>query len=88
MLGALLAVPFLICLVGALGVFLIGYVQYLNTVLGDDLMKEGQLEQLLEVFHNRWLTGLGLAGLALQIISMIVLAVVRKKPLPAWNSIV
>lgn len=88
MLGALLAVPFLICLVGALGVFLIGYVHYLNTVLADDLMKEGQLEQLLEVFHNRWLTGLGLAGLALQIISMIVLAVVRKKPLPAWNSIV
>ena len=76
--GMILAGAFLFCLVAALGVFLAGYVHYLNVVLGADLMREGALEQLTDVFHKRWLVGFVLAGLTLQVASMIGLARARK----------
>ena len=72
--GAILAVLFLICLVAALGIFLTGYIHYLNVILGSDLMKEGELEQLADTFHKRWLIALLLAGVTLEIISMIMLS--------------
>jgi hypothetical protein len=77
--GAVLAVVFLFCLVAALGTFLTGYIHYLNVVLGSDLMQEGQLEQLKDVFHKRWLVGLGIAGVSLQVISMVAMARARPK---------
>ena len=77
-LGAILAITFLICLAAALSVFLVGYVHYFNVVLSGDLLKEGQLEHLQEVFHNRWLSGLSVAGLVLQILSMSALVWARK----------
>ena len=72
--GAILAALFLICLVAALGIFLTGYIHYLNVILGSDLMKEGELEQLADTFHKRWLIALLLAGVTLEIISMIMLS--------------
>ena len=79
--GAVLAVAFLFCLLAALGVFLAGYFHYLSVVMGADLMRDGQLEQLKDVFHQRWLVGLVLAGLTLHVVSMIGLARARKDPL-------
>jgi hypothetical protein len=75
--GAALGIAFLFCLAAALGTFLTGYVHYLNVVLGGDLMQEGQIEQLKDVFHKSWLVGLGIAGVSLEIISMIELARAR-----------
>src|SRR5206468_1831866 len=75
--GAIVAGAFLFCLVSALGIFLAGYAHYLTVVLGTDLMRDGQLEQIKDVFHQRWLVALLLAALALQIVSMIGLARAR-----------
>lgn len=77
-LGATLALTFLICLVTALGLFAAGYVHYLNVVLAGDLMQEGQIEQLTDVFHKRWLVGLGLAAIAIQLLSMVALSRAQK----------
>jgi len=77
-LGAALALAFLVCLIAALGIFLTGYVHYLNVALGSDLMQEGQLEQLNDFFHERWLVGLLVAGAALQMISMLAMSWTRK----------
>jgi len=79
--GVILAGSFLICLLAALTIFLSGYIQYLNVVLGGDLMKEGQLEGLADVFHKRWLLVLLVAGIAIQLWSMIALSRARKKVL-------
>jgi len=76
--GSMLAIAFLVCLVAALGIFVSGYIHYLNVVLGGDIMKEGELEQLKDVFHKTWLLGLVLAGIILQVISMI--ATSRARP--------
>src|SRR6266480_143497 len=80
-LGAVLALTFLLCLAGALGIFLVGYLHYLTVVMGSDLMQDGQLEQLADVFHKRWLVGLVLAGVAIQIASMLAMSRARKSPL-------
>src|SRR5881275_2784427 len=61
-LGAILAFAFLFCLVAALGIFLLGYGRYLNVVMGNGLLQDGQLEQLEDVFHKRWLVALVLVG--------------------------
>ncbi len=84
-LGAALGLAFLICLVGALGAFLSGYLRYLNVVLGSDLMQEGNLEQIKYVFHTGWLLGFLTLGLGLHFASMIALSRARKgslKPRP------
>jgi len=79
--GVILAGAFLLCFIAALTIFLTGYIQRLNVVLGGDLMKEGQLESLADVFHKRWLLGLLAAGIAIQLWSMIALSRARKKVL-------
>jgi len=76
--GAVLALIFLACLVAALGIFLTGYIQYLRVAMSGDLMKNGELEQLQNVFHQRWLVGLGCGGMAVYVASMIALAAARK----------
>lgn len=80
-LGAALALAFLVCLVLALGTFLIGYAHYLNVVLGGDLMQDGQLERLTDVFHKRWLVGFLFVGVALEICSMLALSRARRDSL-------
>jgi len=77
-LGAVLAFAFLICLVAALGIFLLGYVRYLNVVMSNGLLQDGQLEQLADVFHKRWLIALVLVGLAIQAISILALTRIRR----------
>jgi hypothetical protein len=77
-LGATLALLFLACLLAALGIFLTGYAHYLNVVMGDDLMKEGRLEELTDFLHRRWLVGLLLVGLLLECISMLALSRARR----------
>ena len=77
--GGILAALFLVCLAAALGIFLVGYAHYLNVVLGGDLMKEGELEQLADTFHKRWLISLLFVGVALEIISMLLLSRVQRK---------
>ena len=77
--GALLAGVFLVCMAGALGIFLVGYARYLSVALGRDLMQEGQLEQLHDVFHKRWLIALLGVGLALQGLSIVALSWARKQ---------
>jgi len=72
-LGAMLAVPFMICLVAGLAIFLTGYVKYFTVVLSGELMREGQLEKLQDAFHPRWLVGLVLAGFVIFAIAMIAL---------------
>jgi len=80
-LGATLALLFLICLAAALSIFLVGYAHYLTVVLGSDLMQEGQLEQLKDVFQTGWLVGLLCAGVALHIVSMLALSLARRESL-------
>jgi len=41
-------------------------------------MKEGQLEGLSDVFHKRWLVGLLIAGITIQLVSMVALSKARK----------
>jgi hypothetical protein len=79
--GAALVTIFLAFLIAALGIFLTGYVQYLQTVMGGDLMKEGELERLKDVFHQRWLLGLLGGGLGVYVISMFALAGARRDTL-------
>jgi hypothetical protein len=79
--GAVLALIFLVCLIAALGIFLTGYIHYLQVVMGGDIMKEGQLEELKDVFHQRWLVGLLCGGLAVYVASMVALAAARKDAL-------
>ena len=74
--GTGLALGFLLCLMAALGIFVAGYIHYLS-VISSDLMQEGQIEQLKDVFHKGWLVGLAVAGVSLQVVSMIALARVR-----------
>ena len=77
--GIVLAGAFLFCLVAALGIFLAGYAHYLRVVLDSDLMQEGQVEQLNDVFHKWWLLGLVGAAVVLQLISMAALSRSRKR---------
>jgi hypothetical protein len=78
-LGTILALSFLACLTTALGIFLIGYIHYLNVVLGDGLLRDGQLEQLSDVFHKRWLVGLLAVAAVLQVISICALSSARRQ---------
>ena len=82
-LGAILAVAFLGCALAALAIFLNGYAQYLNTVMGNELLKEGQLEHLQNVFHTRWLLVLLVIALGLYVFSAIAMVCVRRRNPPS-----
>src|SRR6266550_2855894 len=79
--GAVLALIFLACLVAALAIFLTGYIHYLQVAMSGDLMKNGELEQLQDVFHQGWLLGLLCGGFAVYVASMVALAAARKDTL-------
>jgi hypothetical protein len=49
--------------------FLVGYVQYLQLALSDDLLKGDKLERIGNVFPRGWLVGLAAAGVFIYAIS-------------------
>lgn len=77
--GGLLAAVFLACFAAMMVIFLRGYVQYLGLVSGGDVLAPGVLEQLVTVFHVRWLVGLLVASLVVFAVSMVGLAVASKR---------
>ena len=78
-LGAALASAFVICLFSVLSIFLVGYGRYLTIALGGDILDEGRLEQIENVFHPGWLIGLAIAGVAIHLISMAAFSRAKRK---------
>ena len=78
-LGGALAAIFVICLVSVLGIFLVGYGQYLSISLSGDILQEGRLEQVGQVFHPSWLIGFAIAGVADHLISMAAFSAAKRK---------
>lgn len=71
-------VPFLICFLGVMVLFLVGYMRYVMGALDPNLLQGDKLEQLGAGFHPRWLIGLGIAGAVIYAGSMVALSRVRK----------
>ena len=78
-LGAALAIAFVICLVSVLSIFLVGYSRYLTIALGGDILDEGRLEQIGKVFHPGWLIGLAIAGTVIHLVSMAAFSIAKRK---------
>ena len=72
--GWAMMVSFLICLLAALGIFLVGYARYFQLALGGHILEGDRIEQIGGLFHTPWLVGLAIAGGAIHVASMIVLA--------------
>jgi hypothetical protein len=82
--GAAHLVAFLLCFLAVLGVFLAGYVAYFRAALGADLMREGELERMENLFHVEWLLGFAAAGLLIHAASMARMFLLRRSlPVPA-----
>lgn len=77
--GALLAVAFLLCLVASLAIFLIGYAQYFTLALDGQILEGDKLEKMSALFRPRWLVGLLVAGVVIYLISLIFLSRARRK---------
>jgi len=77
--GLILAAAFLLCFSSLLVIFLIGYARYLQIALGDDILKDGQLEQVATIFPRAWMVGLAVAGLVIHGISSILFAKVKRE---------
>lgn len=77
--GLLLAGSFLVCFLGVVMLFLAGYVNYLNTALGDDLLKEGALEGIGDGFHRGWLLTFASFGGAIYIIATVLFSRAKRK---------
>jgi hypothetical protein len=71
--GGILAGAFLACFGTLMVMFLIGYARYLQLALSDDLLKDGKLEQLGEIFPRGWFAGLAAAGLVIYVISSVMM---------------
>src|ERR1041385_4755461 len=63
--GAFLAGAFLVCLVAAGVVFLLGYLEYFDIALSGKILEGDKLEHIANLFHPLWL--LAFLGLALLI---------------------
>jgi hypothetical protein len=82
--GAAHLAAFLLCFLAALGLFLAGYVAYFRAALGANLMREGELERMENLFHVEWLLGCAAAGLLIHAVSMMRLFLLRRSlPVPA-----
>ncbi|MBI3850202.1 MAG: hypothetical protein HY298_07920 [Verrucomicrobia bacterium] len=69
--GLVLLVPFIGCFAGALGIFLIGFNQYLELALNGNILEGDRLERIGLVMHPRWLIGLAVMGAVLYLVSFI-----------------
>ena len=78
LIGSLLAIAFAACLVVALTIFLRGYSEYLGVSMSGDILQEGNLERLADVFHVRWLIGLVVAAVGIYIASLVGLSFARR----------
>lgn len=76
--GGVLAGAFLACFGTLMVMFLIGYARYLQLALSDDLLKDGRLEQLGEVFPRAWFAGLAATGLVIYIISSVLMVRMKR----------
>jgi hypothetical protein len=77
-LGSILALAFLGCFGGLLGVFLVGYCRYLSIVLSGNLLEGHNLEEAGAAFHQNWLIGFAIAGAILYVCSSVLFSRVRR----------
>ncbi len=80
--GATLALAFLVCFLAELGIFVVSYGRYLSLAMGDDLLKNDNLERIGDVFPRAWLIGFAGAGVVVYLISMVLLTVAKRKSAP------
>jgi TM2 domain-containing membrane protein YozV len=69
--GVILLVLFLSCFVAALGIFLVGFGQYLKLALDGNILEGDRLERIGQVLHPRWLIGLAISGAVIYLVSFI-----------------
>ncbi len=69
--GGIIAGLFLVCFAAALGIFLVGYVNYLSVALDPRILEGNKLEELGAGFNQRWLVGLALVGAILYLVSTV-----------------
>ena len=62
LLGVILLSLFLGCFIAALGIFLVGFGQYLKLALDGNILEGDRLERIGQVLHPRWLIGLAAVG--------------------------
>lgn len=77
--GTAFALAFLFCFLAELGIFVVSYGRYLSMALGDDLLKNDNLEQIGAVFPRAWLIGFAGAGLVIYLWSMALFSVAKRK---------
>lgn len=78
-LGAVQAGLFLVCFLGLMVVFLVGYSRYLSIALGENLLEGTKLEEAGAAFHQRWLIGLAVAGGAVYLWSAILFSMEKHR---------
>jgi len=76
--GTILALTFLLCFVALVAIFLVAYARYLQLALSDDILKEGRLEAVGQVFPRAWMVGLAVAGLVIHGISSVLFAQAKR----------
>ena len=69
--GIILLGLFIACFAATLGIFLIGFSQYLNLALDGNILQDDHLERIGKVLHPAWLTGLSIAGGIIYLVSFI-----------------
>ena len=69
--GMVLLVLFIGCFAGAVGIFLVGFGNYLTLALDGNILEGDRLEQIGKALHPRWLIGLAISGAAIYLASFI-----------------
>jgi TM2 domain-containing membrane protein YozV len=82
--GVILLVLFLGCFIAVLGIFLVGFGQYLKLALDGNILEGDRLERIGQVLHPRWLIGLAVFGAIIYLASFIGLSFARR--LTAWEN--
>ena len=80
--GATLGIAFLACFLAELGIFLVSYGRYLSLAMGDDLLKNDNLERIGEVFPRAWLVGFAGVGLVIYLWSMLLFTATKRNFAP------
>ena len=77
--GVVLAGLFLVCFLGLMVVFLVGYSRYLSIALGENLLEGNKLEEAGAAFHQNWLIGFAVAGGAVYLWSSILFSMEKQR---------